>query len=132
VNVPAGVRVLLSLARPTPADPTRALTGPSTAVHPVGRSSHAVSIAVVALDEAATTVTTCVEEPGSTPRGRRGGAGAARVGAAGDRGVEARDDAPALGDTGAAARAAASAAAWAAAAAACSAAACAARCSTVP
>src|SRR3954471_13865347 len=68
VKVPAGVRVVVSLAPPTPAAPPRAGTGPSTAVQPVGRRSHAVRVAVVALAEAATTVTTCVEEPGSTPR----------------------------------------------------------------
>src|SRR5205085_182652 len=106
-KTPAGVRVLVSLAWPTPAEPIRAVTGPSTAVQPPGPSSQAVSFAVVAREDDATTVTTCVALPGSTPRGRTAPAG----GAADRVGVREEDVGADFGAAAAAAAVAASAAA---------------------
>jgi len=77
-NVPAGVFVEVSLAVPTPAAPTLAGTGPSTAVQPEGSSSQAVNVALLDDEEAATTVTTC-DPGGSAPSGRTDRGSAATV-----------------------------------------------------
>ena len=77
--MPAGVRVLPSLAWPTPAEPIRAVTGPSTAVQPSELRSQAVSCAVVDRADAATTVTTWPDAPGSTRGGGRSTQGGRRT-----------------------------------------------------
>jgi hypothetical protein len=70
VKVPAGVREVVSLALPTPCFPIRADTGPSFTAQPFGPFSQAVTFAVVAEADAATTVITCVELPVVTASGR--------------------------------------------------------------
>src|SRR5690348_1339734 len=68
-KVPAGVRLTVSLAMPTPAEPTRADTGPTTGVQPEARFSQAVRVAVVDEPDGTVTVTSWVPG-GATPSGR--------------------------------------------------------------